>query len=69
MRALRKADGYNKNATHIRQSMIIHWLGSYNLREVQFMAGHRWGGSTERYRNSNMEDLLKDIDRYHPLKY
>jgi integrase/recombinase XerD len=33
------------------------------------MAGHRWVSSTERYQQNNLEDLQKEINRYHPLKF
>lgn len=56
-----------RDARQIRQSVIIHWLGSHNLRQVQYMAGHRYVSSTERYRMNNIEDLQKEIIRYHPL--
>ena len=58
-----------KNAQQIRQSVITHWLKTNNLREVQYMAGHRWVSSTERYQQNNLEDLQKEINRYHPLKF
>ena len=58
-----------KNAGQIRQSVITHWLKTHNLREVQYMAGHRWVSSTERYQLDNMNGLHKDINRYHPLKF
>ncbi len=58
-----------KSAGQIRQSVITHWLKTHNLREVQYMAGHRWVSSTERYQLDNMNGLHKDINRYHPLKF
>jgi integrase/recombinase XerD len=58
-----------KSAGQIRQSVITHWLKTHNLREVQYMAGHRWVSSTERYQQNNLEDLQKDINRNHPLKF
>lgn len=51
----------------IRTSVITHWLGQYNLREVQYMAGHRCVSTTERYLMNQTDDLLKDIDQFHPL--
>lgn len=56
-----------RDARQIRQSVIIHWLRSHNLRQVQYMAGHRYVSSTERYRRNNIEDLQKEVTRYHPL--
>ncbi len=52
----------------IRSSVITNWLKHYNLREVQYMAGHRYVSSTERYRTDNLEDLQKELEKYHPLK-
>ena len=51
----------------IRTSVITHWLKQYNLREVQYMAGHRYVSTTERYFLNQTDDLLKDIDQFHPL--
>jgi len=56
------------NMAQIRASVITNWLQHYNLREVQYMAGHRFVSSTERYRTDNLEDLQKELDKYHPLK-
>lgn len=56
-----------ENLRHIRTSVITHWLKQYNLREVQYMAGHKHISSTERYERNQTEDLLQDIDQFHPL--
>jgi hypothetical protein len=37
-----------KNALHIRASVILHWLRQHNKRQVQYMAGHKYIGSTEK---------------------
>jgi integrase/recombinase XerD len=52
----------------IRASVITNWLKHYNLREVQYMAGHKYVSSTERYRTDNLEDLQKELEKYHPLR-
>jgi integrase/recombinase XerD len=52
----------------IRASTITNWLKHYNLREVQYMAGHKYVSSTERYRMDTLEDLQKELEKYHPLK-
>ncbi|MDD4673691.1 MAG: hypothetical protein PHI03_12220 [Bacteroidales bacterium] len=52
----------------IRVSVITSWLQHYNLREVQYMAGHKYVSSTERYRTDNLKDLQKELEKYHPLK-
>jgi len=56
------------NMAQIRSSVITNWLQHYNLREVQYMAGHKYVSSTERYRTDNLEDLQKELEKYHPLK-
>ncbi len=55
------------NFKQVRTSVITHWLKQYNLRQVQYMAGHRYVSSTEGYLVNHMEDLQADIDQYHPI--
>jgi len=33
------------------------------------MTGHKYVSSTERYRTDNLEDLQKEMENYHPLKW
>jgi len=51
----------------IRQSVITEWLKEKNLRTVQYMAGHRYISSTERYKTSNLEDLKDALNKHHLL--
>lgn len=55
------------NFKQVRASVITHWLGQYNLRQVQYMAGHRYISSTESYLVNQIEDLQADIDQFHPI--
>jgi site-specific recombinase XerD len=55
------------NFLQVRTSVITHWLKQYNLRQVQYMAGHRYVSSTEAYQMGNMEELQEDINKYHPI--
>jgi len=55
------------NFKQVRTSVITHWLKQYNLREVQYMAGHRYVSSTEAYLVNQMEDLRADIDEFYPF--
>lgn len=55
------------NFLQVRSSVIVHWLKQYNLRQVQYMAGHRYVSSTEAYQVGNMEALQEDIGKYHPI--
>jgi site-specific recombinase XerD len=54
------------SAKQIRTSVITQWLKLYNLRQVQYMAGHRYVSSTENYLVNDVEDLQDDITKYHP---
>jgi integrase/recombinase XerD len=67
-RALRKINPMLKNAGQIRQSVITEWLKEKDLRIVQYMAGHRYVSSTERYQSTNLQDLKEALNKYHPLK-
>jgi integrase/recombinase XerD len=51
----------------IRTSVITHWLKDHNLRQVQYMAGHKHVSSTERYQMGNLAGLQSKLEKYHPL--
>lgn len=51
----------------IRSSVISYWLKNYNLRQVQYMAGHKYVSSTERYQLNNLDSLQSKLEKYHPL--
>jgi integrase/recombinase XerD len=58
----------NLNALTIRQSVIANLLKSgKGLREVQYFAGHKKISSTEKYRQTGLEELKAAILKYHPL--
>ncbi len=56
-----------QNAHQIRTSVIVSWLRRHNLREVQYMAGHRYVSSTESYLMNDMEGLIEEVNQFHPL--
>jgi integrase/recombinase XerD len=64
---LRKQNKKIENLRQIRASVITIWLKKYNLREAQYMAGHRYVSSTESYLINDLEDLQEDINKYHPI--
>lgn len=66
-RNIRKTNPSIRNARQVRQSIIAYWVTRHNLRTVQYMAGHRYVGSTEYYKQVNINDLRKDIMEFHPL--
>jgi len=57
-----------KNAKQIRSSVIVNWLKLFNLRQVQYFAGHKYVSSTERYQMNNLENLQSKLEKFHPLK-
>ena len=57
-----------KNAQQIRASVISNWLKDYNIREVQYMAGHQYISSTERYLQDDLEGLQEMIEKLHPVE-
>jgi len=66
-RALRRINPAVRDARQIRSSVIVHWLNNHNLRQVQYMAGHKHVSSTERYAMNNLEELKTEVEKYHPL--
>ena len=69
IKKLRKQNKKAQSIKQIRASVITHWLKNHNLRESQYMAGHRYVSSTEAYLMNDLEDLSEEVDKYHPLLF
>lgn len=67
VKALKQINPKVRSCSHIRQSVITGWLKRYDLRTVQYMSGHKWISSTERYQVDYLEDLQESINKCHPL--
>ncbi len=67
-KAIQKQNPEILNPKQIRASVITYWLKNYNLRQVQYMAGHKYVSSTERYQLNNLDKLQSKLEKYHPLK-
>ena len=68
---LKQLKRINPKVTSIRQlraSVITYWLKNYNLREVQYMTGHRYVSSTETYLINDLDDLQEEVSKYHPME-
>jgi len=65
---LRKLNPKIINAKQIRSSVITHWLRTNNLRQVHYMAGHKYVSSTQRYQASNLDDLKNELGQHHPRR-
>lgn len=51
----------------IRTSVITHWIKTLGLRKAQYLAGHRYISSTEKYVPNNLENLTEDITKFNPF--
>jgi len=67
MKKLKKCNQKAENIKQIRASVITNWLGQYNLRKVQYLAGHRYISSTERYLQDDLENLHEIVNNFHPI--
>ena len=67
-RAIKKKNPRISSAKIIRSTVIAEWLKTKDIRIVQYMAGHRWVSSTERYDVANMRELKESLRKHHPLK-
>jgi integrase/recombinase XerD len=67
MKKLKEQDKQVSSLKQIRASVITHWLKNYNLRQVQYMAGHRYVSSTEAFLINDLEGLQEEIDKFHPI--
>lgn len=56
-----------KQASQIRASVIAEWTRLHDVRIVQYMSGHKYVSSTERYQVTHLEDLQEQIRKFHPL--
>ncbi|PIW04742.1 MAG: hypothetical protein COW40_08235, partial [Cytophagales bacterium CG17_big_fil_post_rev_8_21_14_2_50_40_13] len=67
LRPLKAKHTQLKNAKQIRASVITKWLKQHNLREAQYLAGHKYVSTTESYLQNDMEGLKEEINQFHPL--
>lgn len=66
-RDVKKINATVTNAKQIRQTAITNWLKTHNLRQVQYMAGHKYVSSTERYQGDMLESLQNRLEQLHPM--
>jgi len=67
-KSLREINNKYINVNQLRTSVIINWLNQHNLRKTQYLAGHRYISSTEKYQQDDLESLHETINNFHPLK-
>ena len=54
-----------RNAEHIRQSRIMVWVSTLNIREAQYCIGHKYVSSTESYSQQDISELVEEINKIH----
>jgi site-specific recombinase XerD len=67
---IRQLQGLNQKVnslSQLRASMIIHWIKVYGKRKAQYMAGHKYIGSTERFELQEMDSLTDTLLKHHPF--
>ncbi len=67
LRQLRQVNPRIRNLDQIRASVITHWLKAYDLRKVQYLAGHKYVSSTEAYKQNVLDGLQEAVAKFHPL--
>lgn len=55
------------SANHIRASVIINWLKVHGKRKTQYLAGHKYVSSTEKYEVQNIDELTDLLKKHHPF--
>ena len=68
LRVIRMINPTIKDQKQIRASVIAYWYKHHNARQVQYMAGHRYISSTERYRTDKLESLQQQLEKIHPIQ-
>lgn len=66
MQKIREINPKIKTAKQIRASVIRHWLKHYPIRQVQYMIGHRYVSSTERYSTKKLDSLQEQLEKLMP---
>jgi site-specific recombinase XerD len=67
LRSLRVEYPRLKDLQQIRQSVVSQWVKVHGSRKAQYMAGHKYVSSTERYNTSELDELKKSIKSCFPL--
>ena len=67
LKEVKKIEPRVKSFQHLRASVITNWIKEKGLRQAQYLAGHRYVSSTERYEVQTLEDLKNNIDFFHPF--
>ena len=58
---------YYRDTQQLRQSRIAIWTVQYDLRYAQYLSGHKYVSSTERYDQRSLQELSEELKKRHPL--
>lgn len=67
IKKLKRTNQKVKSVNQLRASVITNWLKQHNLRKVQYLSGHRYISSTEKYLQDDLENLQEVINNFHPI--
>jgi integrase/recombinase XerD len=65
MNELKNQNRHIRNIKQLRASVIANWTQIFNLREAQYMAGHRYVSSTEGYLVTHLIDLQDNSVKFY----
>jgi site-specific recombinase XerD len=67
-RLMQELKGINQkvhSASQLRTSIIIHWIKVYGKRQAQYMAGHKYISSTEKFELQEIDTLTDTLLKHH----
>jgi site-specific recombinase XerD len=56
-----------RSNAQLRASIIIHWIKVHGKRKAQYMAGHKYINSTERFELQELDSLKDALMKHHPF--
>lgn len=63
-----KQQGINyKDLPQLRQSRIALWIKQYGVRQAMYLSGRKRACNIERLKQIDLEQLTRDIEKFHPL--
>lgn len=69
-RLIKELKGINpqiQNIHQLRAGIIIEWIKKYGKRKAQYLAGHKYISSTEKYEQQNTDALTDLLKKHHPF--
>lgn len=56
-----------KSLPQLRQSRIAIWIKQYGVRKAMYLSGRKRAKNVERLKQIDLEQLTRDIEKFHPL--